>query len=97
MLKMLARETLSPEEQGALAALVQHPGWRVVTKKLVPEINRQAQQAMIDVREEDPDFEKKVKAAQITARAISEVTQVLLRSIDVHSEAVRSRESDDDL
>lgn len=95
-LGMLARETLSREEQAALAALTQHPGWRVVTGKLIPEINRQAQQGMIEVKPEDPDYTRKVSAAQITARCYNEVTQVLVRSIDVHSTAALTRRADDD-
>lgn len=95
-LGMLARETLSKEEQAAIASMTQHPGWRIVTTKLIPEINRQAQQGMIEVKPEDPDYERKIKAAQIMARSFDEVSKVLIRSIDVHASAALTRKADED-
>jgi hypothetical protein len=86
-LKMLARE-LSAQKQSFLAALVMTPGWRVVKEDLFADAVRQAQSDMVQIDPDAPDYERKVGAAQRYAKAISDVTQVLIRSVETHVSAV---------
>jgi hypothetical protein len=95
-MKMLCRESLSPAKQQVLDNLIQTPAWKII-RELLQDCTRQALNECISIRTEDPDYERKVSSAQRHARAVSEVVESLIRSIDVHAESVSVRTSDDGL
>ena len=83
---MLARD-LGPQKQSALAALAASYGWKVVKEDLFADALRQAQNDMIKIDPDDPNYERKIASAQQYAKCLSDVTQVLIRSIEVHTGA----------
>jgi hypothetical protein len=88
---MLSRN-LGPQKQSALAALAASYGWKVIKEDLFADAVRQAQNDMVGIDPDDPNYEKKVASAQRYAKSISDVTQVLIRSIEVHAGAFAENE-----
>lgn len=83
---MLSRN-LGPQKQSALAALTASYGWKVIKEDLFADAVSQAQSDMVQINPDDPNYERRVAAAQQYAKSISDVTQVLIRSIEVHANA----------
>lgn len=77
---------LTLEEKLYLGSMTRHPGFTVF-KKMVDDAFRQMMAKIVELRPDDPDYEKKLKAYQIEAYVTKEVCATLIKSIAMHTEA----------
>jgi hypothetical protein len=94
MIKMLARETLSPQKQAALAALEKHPGWTVVKEDLLSDAVRQASNDLLEVDTAKDMDGSKMRAAHAVAKLAQDFSNALIRSVEAHANAANGEDSE---
>lgn len=85
MSKMLCYN-LTLDEKVYLANLVAHPGFRVL-QRMMEEACKNAEAEVIRLNPEEDGYEKKLKARQLTARAMADFCTSLIKSFNVHTTA----------
>src|SRR5208282_1630607 len=99
---MAVKETqkiLSPDlhitKKVMLAQVIGTPGWKVIIE-IANEACRMAMQDTIKLDPESDDYERVVVERQRRARNITEFSDLLMRSIHEHADAVRKVEQKED-
>jgi hypothetical protein len=78
-------------EIASLAALVQHPGWKVVEKMHTAACKRATEAVIKCDPVEDEGYDRKVKALQLKARERNEFSMLVLGSIELHVQSLQSQ------
>jgi len=84
----LCYESLSFDEKMSLGGLATHPGY-VVLKKLMADACLQPTIALVKIKPDDVDYDRKIKANQLAAHITNDVCATLIKSIIMHTASGR--------